>query len=141
MLPAVAAPYTHVFALDPPPAGDGVAFAGGLPGAGFAHCGWGPGEEAVARASVDSRRDLRGTVAAVYRAVREAAPAPVEELEPVLDAVAPRAQAALALRVLLELSLAHIEQGTLRLADARPTQLEQSAAYRAHLASPVAVAA
>jgi hypothetical protein len=65
----------------------------------------------------------------------------VEELEPLLDAVAPRAQAALALRVLLELSLAQMEQGTLRLADARPTQLEQSGAYRAHVASLDAAAA
>jgi hypothetical protein len=141
LLPAVAAPYAHVFALDPPPADDGVAFVRGLPGAGFAHCGWGPGEQAVARASIESRRDLRGAVAAVYRALREAAPAPVEELEPLLDAVAPRAQVALALRVLLELSLADVEQGTMRLADAGPTQLERSAAYRAHVASLDAAAA
>ncbi|MFL5970694.1 MAG: single-stranded-DNA-specific exonuclease RecJ [Gaiellaceae bacterium] len=141
LLPAVAAPYAHVFALDPPPAEDGLAFVGALPGAGLAHCGWGPGEEAVARAAIESRRDLRGTVAAVYRALREAAPAEVEDLEPLLDPVAPRTESALALRVLLELSLAQMEQGTLRLADARPTQLEHSAAYRAHVTSLDAAAA
>jgi single-stranded-DNA-specific exonuclease len=135
LLPAVAAPYTHVFALDPPPAEDGVAFVGGLPGAGFAHCGWGPGEEAVARAGLAARRDLRSAVAVVYRTLREAAPASVEELEPLLDPAAPRAESALALRVLLELSLVEMEQGVLRVGDARPTQLDRSPAYRAQLAS------
>ena len=135
LLPAVAAPYAHVFALDPPPAEDGAAFVGGLPGAGFAHCGWGAGEEAVARAALAARRDLRSTVAVVYRTLREGAPATVEELEPVLDPVAPRAESALALRILLELSLVEMEQGVLRVAEARPTQLDRSAAYRAQLAS------
>ena len=85
LLPSLATPYAHVFALDPPPVADPVAFAAGLPGAGLAHCGWGPGEEAVARASIEARRDVRASVAAVYRALREAAPAALDELEPVLD--------------------------------------------------------
>jgi single-stranded-DNA-specific exonuclease len=135
LLPSLAAPYTHVFALDPPPAEDGLAFVSALPGGGLAHCGWGAGEEAVARAAIAARRDLRSTVAVVYRALRDVAPAPVEEVEPILEAVAPRAESALALRILLELSLIEMEQGLLRVADARPTELEHSPAYRTQLAS------
>ena len=67
-----------------------------LPGAGFAHCGWGPGEEAVARAAVEARAGrARDASPRVYRALREAAPAALGELEPVLDPIAPRADCAL----------------------------------------------
>ena len=141
LLPAVAEPYTHVFALDPPPAEDGFAFVSALPGAGLAHCGWGAAEEAVARSAIAARRDLRATVAVVYRALRESAPAAVEELEPVLDELAPRAMSALALRILLEVALIEMEPGLLRVADARPTELENSIAYRTQLASLDAAAA
>lgn len=134
LLPSLATPYAHVFALDPPPVADPVAFVAALPGSGLAHCGWGPGEGAVARASIEARRDVRGSVAAVYRALRDAAPAALDELEPVLDPVASRTECALALCVLLELALVHLEQGTVRVADAQPTELERSPAYRAHVA-------
>jgi hypothetical protein len=52
-----------------------------------------------------------------------------DELEPVLDEAATRADCAFALSVLLELSLVTMEEGTVRLADAQPTDLEASAAY------------
>jgi single-stranded-DNA-specific exonuclease len=135
LLPALAEPYPHVFALDPPPAGDAVAHVGGLPGSGFAHCGWGPGEEAVARATITARLDVRTTVIRVYRALREAGPAATVALDSLLDPIASRADAALALRVLLELSLVQIEDGTVLLLDAQPTQLERSPGYRAHVAA------
>jgi len=141
LLPSLAEPYAHVFALDPPPVADPVGFARDLPGTGLAHLGWGPGEEAVARASVEARRDVRASVAAVYRALREAAPAMLDELEPTLDPVAPRAECALALCVLLELALVNMEQGTIQVADAQPTELERSPAYRAQVASLEAAAA
>jgi single-stranded-DNA-specific exonuclease len=141
LLPSLATPYTHVFALDPPPVADPVEFAGGLPGTGLAHCGWGPGEEAVARASIEARRDVRASVAAVYRALRDATPSALDELEPVLDPVAPRAECALALCVLLDLALVQMEQGTVRVADAHPTELERSPVYRAQVAGLEAAAA
>ena len=133
LLPWLAAPYPHLFALDPPPVADGVAFVTAVPGGGFAHCGWGPGEEAVARAAIEVRRDVRGTVARVYRALREAGPAHLRELEPCLDGIASRVDCACAVRVLHELSLVAIEQGLLRVVDAEPTRLERSAAYRARV--------
>ena len=134
LLPALAAPYPHVFALDPPPATDAVGFTAGVPGAGFAHCGWGPGEEAVARTAIEARLDPRASVARVYRALREAEMTALGELDALLDPIAARADCAFALRVLLDLSLVQIEQGMVRLLESRPTQLEASPAYRDHVA-------
>ena len=134
LLPWLAAPYAHVFALDPPPGEDPVAFVTALPGRGLAHCGWGPAEETVAATALEARRDVRATVAGVYRALREKGAAPLGELEPVVEPVASRADCASAIRVLLELSLVRIEQGVLRVVDAQPTQLDRSAAYRAWVA-------
>ena len=129
LLPALAAQYRHVLALDPPPVEDAPAFVGALPGTGFAHCAWGPGEEAVARDIIAGRADLRATVATVYRAIRETGPVHRDELESVLDGVAPCADCVFALSVLLELSLVTMEEGTVRLSDAQPTDLARSAAY------------
>ena len=141
LMPSLATAYAHVFALDPPPVEDALAFVRGIPGTEFAHCAWGPGEEAVARASIEARRDIRASVAAVYRALRDAGPAELDDLEPALDSVAPRAECALALCVLLELGLVHLEQGTVRVADAQPTELERSIAYRGQVAALEAAAA
>jgi hypothetical protein len=124
--PELAESFAHVFALEPRPVGDAAA----LPGEGFVHLGWGPAEEEVARAAIAARQDVRATVTQVYRALREAAPAPLAELETVLDSIAPRTDCALALRVLLELSLIRIDGGVAHVPDARPTALEHSEAYR-----------
>jgi single-stranded-DNA-specific exonuclease len=134
LLPALAEPYPHVLALDPPPVEDGSAFVAALPGVGLAHRAWGPGEEAIARETVTARADVRATVASVYRALRDAGPVARDELEALLDEVATRAESAFALGVLLELSLVTMEEGTVSLSDAGPTDLERSAAYRAERA-------
>ena len=104
------------------------------PAPGFAHCGWGPGEEAVARTAIEARLDPRAGVARVYRALREPAMTALGDLDALLDPIASRADSAFALRVLLDLSLVQIEQGTVRLLESRPTQLEASPAYREHVA-------
>jgi hypothetical protein len=129
--PVLAEPFPHVFALEPAPIGDPAA----LPGDGFVHLGWGPAEEAVARAATAARRDVRGTVTQVYRALRAEAPSPLAELEAVLDAIAPRADCALALRILTELSLVRIDGQVVHVPDARPTKLEHSEAYRTRTAA------
>ena len=134
-LPAIAEPYPHVFALDPPAVDDPAAFVAGLPGAGLGHLGWGPAEEAIARATLDARRDVRGIVTRVYRTVRETGPITTTALEPLVATIASHSDCALALRVLLELDLVEVEDGTVRLLGARPTELEWSAAYRAHVAA------
>jgi single-stranded-DNA-specific exonuclease len=134
LLPALAAPYPHVLALDPPPVVDGLGLVGALPGTGFAHCAWGSGEKTVAHETLAARADVRATVARVYRALRDAGPVARDELERVLDEVASRPDCAFALSVLLELSLVTMEEDTVSVTDARPTDLEASAAYRAERA-------
>jgi single-stranded-DNA-specific exonuclease len=135
--PGIAAPYSHVFALDPPPAPDPAARVAELAGEGLAHLGWGPPEEAVASAALESRRDVRAMVTRVYRALREVAPATGAALSDALDPIASRTQCSLALQVLLELALIEMNRGEIRLLEARPTRLEESPAYRAQ-ATPIA---
>jgi hypothetical protein len=130
-----------VLALDPPPVQDGPALVGALPGSGFAHCAWGPGEETVARETLAARADVRATVVHVYRALRDAGPVARDELEPALDGTAARADCAFALSVLLELSLIKVEEGTVRLVEAPHTQLDRSRAYATRVAKLAAAAA
>jgi single-stranded-DNA-specific exonuclease len=134
----LAAGYAHVFALDPPPVADAegvLAGLPGLPGEGFAHLGWGAPEAAFALAALEARRDVRGLVARVYRALRDAGgAADCDQLDPVLGPVASPTDCGVGVRVLVELELARVERGYVRLLEARPTELEGSAAYRAHAA-------
>jgi hypothetical protein len=122
-----------VFALDPPPVAAGE-FLAGLPGDGLAHLGWGPAEEEVARAALAARQDVRATVKAVYRALRDACPATPAALEQGFARIGQRADCALAVRALAELGLAGVDGDVVRLLDPRPTQLDDSAAYRAQVA-------
>jgi len=133
LLPAVAEPYAHVFALDPPPAGDAAGFLSGLPGTGFAHSGWGPPEQAIGGAAIQGRLDFRSTVARVYRLLRDAAPIAADALDPLSEGCSPWDTAA-AVRVLAELSLVELDGDAIRLLGAQRTEIERSPAYRAHLA-------
>jgi single-stranded-DNA-specific exonuclease len=133
MLPTVAEPYAHVFALDPPLADDAAGFLSGLPGAGFAHSGWGPPEQAIGDAALQSRLDFRGTVARVYRLLRDAAPIAADALDSLSEGWSPWDTAA-AVRVLAELSLLELDGDAIRLLGAQRTELERSPAYRGHLA-------
>jgi single-stranded-DNA-specific exonuclease len=128
--PELAAPFRHVFAFDPPPVEDMER----LPGDGLVHLGWGAPEAEFAHAVLEARRDFRGTVARVYRALRDAGPVDRERLDSVLGPVAPATDCAVAVQVLVELELARAENGSVRLLDAAPKQLERSPAYRAHAA-------
>ena len=138
--PELAAPFQHVFALEPPPV-PARALLAGLPGAGMAHMGWGPAEQAVARAAVAARQDVRATVTAVYRSLREAGAAAPDALEASFQAIAPRADCALALRVLAEVELAGVDGRGARLLEARAARLEDSPAYSAQVAWVQAAAA
>ena len=122
-----------MFALDPPPADDAAGFLSALPGAGFAHSGWGPPEQAIGAAALQGRLDFEATVARVYRLLREAAPIAADALDPLSEGCSPWDTAA-ALRVLAELSLVELDGESIRLLGARRTELERSPAYRAHLA-------
>jgi single-stranded-DNA-specific exonuclease len=126
--------YAHVFALDPPPVADAESLLAGLPGEGLAHLGWGAPEAEFARAALEARRDVRGTAARVYRAVRDAGAPDREALEPTLAATASPADCGLALRVLSEAGLVSLDGGAVRLLEQARADLGASPAYRAHVA-------
>jgi hypothetical protein len=132
--PELAASFEHVVALDPPVWPGGEALLASAPGGGFAHLAWGPAEVefalSVARRSLEMRADL----VALYKELRGAAPLAGEDLAAVLRGGAPHprtaACAARLVKVLAEVGLVAVEPGpSLRLLEARRTELEGSATY------------
>ena len=133
--PALAKPFAHVVALDPP-AAPGVEH---LPGEGWTHLAWGEPELGFATRIHQWDYALRAPLAAVYRALREAGGAEGEAIEAMLsgDGAQPRS-AALAgrlVRVLAELGLVILEREAPALTvieSPERTALERSAAFRAY---------
>ena len=136
--PALAAPYRHVVALDPPAMESwlrrGTVAKG--PGEGFLNLAWGPAEVdfalAVARARLESRDALEGA----YRAIRHTGSLEGDALRSALEGEGPHARPAAhcgrVLRVLRELGLAEYDRtaNRCRLLEAPGTSLERSPAYR-----------
>ena len=108
--PALAEPFGHVVALDPPPTALGEALLRSLPGEGFTHLAWGEPEVAFALAAAQAELELRPPLVAVYRVLRESDGAAGDELRGLLrgDGRYPRSAALCArlVRVLVELGLA-----------------------------------
>jgi single-stranded-DNA-specific exonuclease len=151
--PSLAAPYTHVVAIDPPPHAHLGALATRLPGAGWTHLAWGAAEEEVARRVLAWELELRAPLAEVYRALRSAAAAPSSPPTPAgsSGAVGGDALAAILrgagaqprsgvvagrlLRVLAELDLVALDAPALAVTvppAAGRTDLERSPAFRAY---------
>jgi single-stranded-DNA-specific exonuclease len=82
--PTVAAGYEHVLALDPPSDAAGEALLRAAPGGDFAHHAWGLPEIDFALAVARAALDLRDQLAALYRHLRDSAPAGPAELEQIL---------------------------------------------------------
>jgi single-stranded-DNA-specific exonuclease len=138
--PQLASAWPHVVALDPIPLPRAEALLSALPASGYAHLAWGRAEVDFALAAARAGLDLRPTLVAVYRALREA------ELRP--DALAaalrgdgrfPRSPEVCGrlLRVLTELRLVQyvpLASGGpgWRLLEAERTDVERSEAYRAY---------
>jgi hypothetical protein len=136
--PALAAPYEHVVAFDPPAWPGGEALIASAPGpsegAGFAHLAWGPAEVEFALGVARRSLDMRAELVALYRDLRDAGPAEGEQLAATLKGPGqyPRsaAHAARLMRVLSEVGLVAVEPGpSCRLLDARRTELERSPTY------------
>jgi single-stranded-DNA-specific exonuclease len=129
--PSLARPDAHVVLLDPP--------AGPLRQHGkLTHLAWGPAELRFAEQIHERQYDLRASLTATYRALRDAGGAAGEELEALLrgDPQSPRpaALAGCVIRVLAELSLVSLDPNsrTLAVPVAQRTALERSAAFRAY---------
>ncbi len=144
--PGLAAEFTHVVAVDPPPHAQLRALAEHLPGDGWTHLAWGDAEVELARRVLTWELDLRAPLAALYRALRTGASAQAgavggEALAELLRGSGPQprsgALAGRLLRVLDELGLIVLEQSPLAVAvppAAVRTELERSAAFRAYAA-------
>jgi single-stranded-DNA-specific exonuclease len=133
--PALAAPFTHVVALDPP----ATPVLDRTDGEGWTHLAWGTPELDFAVRIHEWNFALREPLTVVYRALRAAGPVRGEAGEQLLRGQGPQPRsAALAgrlVRVLTELRLVDFERGAMGLQAAeRPerTSLERSAAYTAY---------
>jgi single-stranded-DNA-specific exonuclease len=117
----------HVVVVDPPATGDFVSPRSGR----SVHLAWGDPEVDFALGVHERDHDLRATLPALYRALRDG-----EELEAALrgDPQTPRtaALAGRALRVLQELGLVHLDRDARQVTvpTAERTSLEHSAWYR-----------
>jgi single-stranded-DNA-specific exonuclease len=128
---SLAPPDAHVVLLDPP--------AGPTRQRGkITHLAWGPAELRFAEQIHEWQYDLRASLTATYRALRDAGGAAGEELEALLrgDPQTPRpaALAGRVVRVLAELNLVSLDPHTrtLTVPVAQRTALERSAAFRAY---------
>ena len=131
--PALALPFTHVVALDPPTSEHHPA------GEGWTHLAWGTPELDFALRIHEWDFALRDPLTAVYRALRAANSTSGEATEHLLRGEGPQPRsAALAgrlVRVLTELELASFDrtgQGLTPAENPQRTQLERSAAYQAY---------
>lgn len=129
--PSLARPDAHVVMLDPPA---GPARGHGV----MTHLAWGPAELGFAEHIHERQHDLRASLTATYRALRDAGGAAGEELEALLrgDPQSPRpaSLAGRVLRVLAELGLVSLDPQSMTVAVPRAerTALERSAAFRAY---------
>jgi single-stranded-DNA-specific exonuclease len=137
--PALAAPFAHLVAVDPPADPRFLGLLERPSGAGRAHLAWGEAELRFAQRIHEWDFALREPLKALYRALRGAGTVSGEALEAVLrgEGSQPRS-AALAgrlVRVLSELDLVVLDRKgpALRIAEAPArTALEHSAAFRAY---------
>ena len=137
--PALAAPYAHVVAIDPPAHAHLQALFAVLPGDGWAHLAWGGAEQAFARRVHGWETDLRQPLADLYRALRSARAADGAALEALLRGDGTPARtgvlAGRLLRVLDDLGVIDIAREPLRVvvaADPPRTQLERSPVFLAY---------
>jgi single-stranded-DNA-specific exonuclease len=132
--PALAEPFTHVVALDPPPTAAGEVLLTALPGVGFAHLAWGEPEVAFALALAEAELDLRPPLTALYRALRESGGAAGDELRALLrgEGRYPRSAALCGrlLRVLVELGLASYSDRRCVLLEGVRADLETAPTYK-----------
>jgi single-stranded-DNA-specific exonuclease len=134
--PALAQPFLHVAALDPPPHAHLEYLL--RTGDGWAHLGWGDPELRFAQQIIEREYGLRAPLTALYRALRDRGRAEGEELEAALRGEPSRrwspALAGRLLRILVELRLVSLERDrpALEVPPAQRTALERSAAFRAY---------
>jgi single-stranded-DNA-specific exonuclease len=131
---ALAQPYDHVVALDPPAWPGGEALLANASGSGFAHLAWSESEVEFALSVARRSLDMRGELVALYKELRAAGAVAGEQLAAALEGSGahPRSpeHAARLVTVLSEVGLVAIEPGpSLRMLEAHRTALERSPTY------------
>jgi hypothetical protein len=140
--PSAASEFTHLVALDPPAtaAEQALLAAAPAPPGGFAHLAWSAAEAEFALGVARRDLDLRPTVTAIYRELRDAGPCAGRQLEALLRGPGPHARppalCARATRVLVEVGLVAFEPApaggySARVLEAGRTDLDRSATFRA----------
>jgi hypothetical protein len=131
--PALAQPFEHLVALDPPPAGAGEALLASAPGSGMAHQVWGEPEVAFALAAAQAELDLRPALTELYRVLREPGESSGEDLRALLVGAGryPRTSAHCArlMRVFTELGLIEYGERRCALVQGARAELERSPTY------------
>jgi single-stranded-DNA-specific exonuclease len=128
--------FAHLVVLDPPAAQTEGALL--LAGEGFTHLAWGEAELRFAEQMHEQEYGLRGSLVALYRALRDRERVAGEELEQLLRGDGPHGRSArLAgrlVRVLAELELVSLDRDlpALAIAGRAPTALDRSPSYRAY---------
>ena len=138
----IAAPYTHLVALDPPPVEQGLDLLAAAPSDGLVHLSWGAAECEFARGHWRSQLDLRPSMAELWRALADADGGSLagDTLTTALrgDSAYPRGGALCGrlLRVLGELGLATYDRAarSCEAAGGARTDLALSPAHRAYAA-------
>lgn len=134
--PELVADYMHIVVLDPPVSPEQQQLS--TLGTGYTHLAWGEPELRFAKQMHELEYGLRGSLVALYRALRERGRVAGEELEHLLRGDGSHARSARLsgrlLRVFTELGLVSLDPDlpALVLASAQPTELERSAAYRSY---------
>ncbi len=130
--PSVADRFTHLVALDPPASAEAERLLASGPAGSFAHQLWGPAELRFSLDEIERNADLRGSLAAVYRALRDGPQLPLlDQLRSGGEHRSP-AEMALIITVLGELELASFDGSKLELLAEAPDrrELEASSAFR-----------
>ena len=132
--PELITEFEHVVVLDPPASATQDAVT--KIGSGYTHLAWGEAELRFAQQMHELEYGLRASLVAFYRALRARGRVAGGELEHLLRGDGSHARSARLsgrlLRVFTELGLVSLDPDlpSLALADAQPTELERSAAYR-----------
>ncbi|HEX3802690.1 MAG TPA: single-stranded-DNA-specific exonuclease RecJ [Solirubrobacteraceae bacterium] len=134
--PELVIDFEHIVVLDPPASATQDAIA--KIGSGYTHLAWGEAELRFAQQMHEQEYALRASLVALYRALKGRAGVAGEELEHLLRGDETHARPARLsgrlLRVFTELGLVSLDPDlpSLSLADAQPTELERSVAYRVY---------
>lgn len=125
--PALAGRFTHLVALDPPVSAAAQSLLADGPAGSFAHQLWGPAELRFTLDEIERNGDLRGSLASVYRALRDSPELPLLEQLRSGDQLRTPIQMALIVRVFEQLELASFDRHRLDLVAERVERRELEA--------------